>query len=76
MRPLNKNTTFPLPPDAEDSFNILKNDIKTASLATVDPDEHFVVETDASDFALGATLNQNGRPVAFFSRTLKPGSTR
>ncbi len=30
----------------------------------------FVVETDASDIALAATLNQDGRPVAFFSRTL------
>ena len=73
VRPLNKNTTFPLPTDAEESFNILKNDIKSASLATIDSDEPFVVETDASDYALAATLNQNGRPVAFFSRTLKPG---
>ena len=72
VRPLNKNTTFPLPSDALESFNAIKNDIKTASLATIDPDEPFLVETDASKFALAATLNQNGRPVAFFSRTLKP----
>lgn len=31
----------------------------------------FVVEKDASDFCIAATLNQNGRPVAFFSRILK-----
>jgi hypothetical protein len=71
IRLLNKNITFPLPPDVKSAFEYLKNEIKTASLATIDPDEPFVVETDASDFALAATLNQNGRPVAFFSRTLK-----
>ena len=31
----------------------------------------FTVETDASEVALSATLNQSGRPVAFFSRTLQ-----
>jgi len=36
----------------------------------VDEREHFTVECDASDFAIAATLNQNGRPVAFMSRTL------
>ena len=29
-----------------------------------------VVETDASDVAVSATLNQNGKPVAFYSRSL------
>ena len=28
------------------------------------------VETDASDYAIAATLNQAGRPMAFFSRSL------
>ena len=30
----------------------------------------FVVECDASDVAVSASLNQNGRPVAFMSKTL------
>ena len=37
----------------------------------IDQSTPFAVETDASDFALSATLNQGGRPVAFYSRTLQ-----
>ena len=29
----------------------------------------FVVETDASDVAVSATSNQNGKPVAFYPRS-------
>lgn len=71
IRPLNKNTTFPVPKSVVDAFNILKEDLKNATLQPIDPEAPFVVETDASDFCIAATLNQNGRPVAFFSRTLK-----
>ena len=71
IRPLNKNTTFPVPRSVLDAFNILKEDLKAATLQPIDPEALFVVETDASDFCIAATLNQKGRPVAFFSRTLK-----
>ena len=30
------------------------------------------VETNASDYAIAATLNQAGKSVAFFSRTVDP----
>jgi hypothetical protein len=35
-----------------------------------------IIESDASDVALSASLNQNGRPVAFFSRTLQQHEQR
>ena len=41
-----------------------------AVVKTIDEAIPFVVETDASDFSLAATLNQNGQPVAFFSKSL------
>ena len=50
----------------------MKAEIEKAVLATVDDKSPLVVETDVSDMAIAATLNQNDRPVAFFSRALSP----
>ena len=68
--PLIHNKTFPVPEEVEQSFNLLKKELENAVLVTIDPKVPLVVETDASDVAIAATLNQNERPVAFFSRTL------
>ncbi|GFW69424.1 retrovirus-related Pol polyprotein from transposon opus [Trichonephila clavipes] len=70
IRPLLGKKQFPLSRDAVLTFNSLKDDVANAALATVEDDIPFRVETDSSDFAIGATLSQAGRPVAFFSRTL------
>ena len=70
IRPLSQNTAFPLPQSAHDSFEALKKEVEEAVLVTVNESSPSVVETDASDVAISATLNQEGRPVAFFSRTL------
>ena len=70
IKPLSSNTTFPLPQSAIEAFNLLKREIESSVVAGIDESKAFVIETDASDFAIAATLNQEGRPVAFFSRGL------
>ena len=70
VHPLSHASSFPLNEDAIDAFQLLKKVIEEAVVQSIDEDIPFVVETDASDFSLVATLNQNGRPVAFFSKTL------
>ena len=70
IRPLNTNRTFPLPLEALKTFKSMKEEIAAATLVTPLEGVPLEVETDASDYALAATLNQAGRPVAFFSRTL------
>ncbi|KAK3745309.1 hypothetical protein RRG08_014457 [Elysia crispata] len=68
--PLYTNKTFPLPSAVKEAFDILKEEIAKALVVSIDPTQTLVVETDASDVAVSATLNQCGKPVAFFSRTL------
>ncbi|XP_046855910.1 uncharacterized protein LOC124449011 [Xenia sp. Carnegie-2017] len=70
IRPLSHNLAFPLSNDALQAFDLLKNDIENAVVGSIDESYPFQIETDASEFALSATLNQQGRPVAFFSRAL------
>ena len=69
--PLAQAEKLPLDSDAELAFNNLKQEVESAVLYSVDNSTELQLETDASDFALSAVLNQNGRPVAFFSRMLK-----
>ena len=50
------------------SFSKLKSIIEQAVVSATDENIPFLVETDASEIALTATLAQNNQPVAFFSR--------
>ena len=76
IRPLTQNNVFPLPENALHAFQNLKVEIENAVVSTIDETIPFEVETDASDFAIAATLNQAGKPVAFFSRSLSETERR
>ena len=76
LRPLSQTTAFPLSSEAVAAFNSLKEDIKNSVMGAVDISVPFILETDASDHTIAAVLNQSGRPVAFFSRTLQPSEVK
>ncbi|KAL9975044.1 hypothetical protein ACROYT_G012160, partial [Oculina patagonica] len=71
IKPIASCKSFPLPQPAVEAFESLKKTIEEAVVTAIDETIPFEVETDASEVALAATLNQNGKPVAFFSRTLQ-----
>ena len=71
MSPINSCKTFPLSADAIAAFESLKKSIEESVVTAVDEELPFEVETGASEVAIAATLNQAGRPLAFFSRTLQ-----
>ena len=66
---LSSNVTFPLSKAEIESFAKFRNDFEYACLGCIDEQEAFTVESDASDFAIAAVLNQNGWPVSFMLRT-------
>ena len=74
---LKKNTDFILDVREDNAFNELKNAFSgNEVLIYPDPEKEFVVETDASDYAVGCILSQvfykdsQLHPIAFYSRSL------
>ena len=76
VRPLVESNTFPLSKAAKEAFQNIRKEIANAVVTAIDDSAPFVKETDASDHAIAATLSQNSRPVAFFSRTLSNSERR
>ena len=70
IHPLIGTEVFPLSNCAKRAFEKLKNNLGDVTLMSIDEGQSFVLETDASNVAISATLNQNAKPVAFFSRAL------
>jgi hypothetical protein len=62
--------------DAVKAFDDVKLCIADACVICPNEIDLLVLESDASDFAVSASLNQGGKPVAFFSRTLKTHERR
>jgi hypothetical protein len=73
-----KDVTYKWNDAARKAFETLKQAFTRAPvLITFDPDQPITVETDASDYALGAVLSQPGKdgklqPVAYYSKKLQP----
>ena len=67
-------------PSTDSGFQQLKqwicNTLLTTTLAYYDRTQPLTIQTDASQYGLGATLLQNNRPIAFASKTLTDVETR
>ena len=66
IQPLVAMKTFPYTPEVAEAFKVLEKTIEESVVCSIEELVRFDFETDASDFAIAATLNQAGRPVAFF----------
>jgi hypothetical protein len=81
-RPLTKSTkgekeNWRWTPEREESFEVLKKRFTTEPILThLDPTKECIVETDVSDFDLGAILSRQDEdgmlhPIAFHSQTFQ-----
>ena len=66
VHPLVNSTDFPMSSQLVATFKQVKKLVAESMVTTVEDGIPLVVETDASEHAVAASLNQSGRPVAFF----------
>lgn len=70
---LKKGCQFQWTPQADQAFQMLKQKLVQAPvLAVPNFDQSFTLETDASDYGIGAVLMQAGHPIAYLSKHLCP----
>ena len=74
---LKKDVDYQWTASHEQAFKNVKERIcSEATLAYYSPKDKTTVQVDASGLGLGATLLQNGKPIAFASKTLSPAEKR
>lgn len=74
---LKKNTVFSWLDSHEAAFQNIKELIcRDTTLAYFDPDKESVLQVDSSMRGLGAVLMQEGKPIAFASKSLTDAETR
>jgi hypothetical protein len=72
-----KTTTWKWGPEQQEAFDTMKKIIsREVLLAYPDFNDEFVIHMDASHTQLGAVISQTWKPIAFYSRKLKPEQTR
>jgi hypothetical protein len=81
MQPLHnlmkKDVTWTWSSEQEKSFSMIKDLISnTPVLALYDPNKQLTLENDACEYGLGSALLQDGRPVAYASRSLSEAERR
>ncbi|WVZ69477.1 hypothetical protein U9M48_018253 [Paspalum notatum var. saurae] len=70
---LKKNVPFIWTTETDNAFNTLKQALISAPvLALPNFDLPFCIEADACDLGIGAVLTQQGHPLAFVSKALRP----
>jgi len=78
---LHKEQTYKWTDDTQQAFEWLKERLMTTPVLILpNPEKHFTLTTDASDYAIGAVLSQNSgkgdQPVAYESRKLSPAEQK
>ena len=62
---------------ADESFDLVKRKITTVPvLINLDFHKVFEVDCDASNVGIGVVINQEGKPIAFFSEKLNKAMTK